>query len=334
MWQQKMGDWITAFAGDMWGLYGANQSENFAHGQNQKNRDMQYDFAQHGIQWRVEDAKAAGLHPLFALGAQIQGASPSQMVGDVGGVGQGSRAAAGQDSSQAFARSSPEAREMLATQLQVQRSLGAKYDAEANLAHSQAMRNYQDPSSGLLPGGGATGGGDTASGVVVPERNQFNPENQGAVNMQGAKRNSSAMFDRGVEAGVAPGVMELGIPGTSLKMAIPATDDIGETLSEMDNPLAAAALIVLNRKMYGPYWLSDMIREVVMDQPRRSLDQEHKPEDYTLHQVMEVIDVLKNTVSRGRMPAAKKEFSGAGQPWWVKSELFRKQNGLPYSIRR
>lgn len=38
--------------------------------QNQQNLNMQKEFAQQGIRWRVEDAKAAGLHPLAALGAQ------------------------------------------------------------------------------------------------------------------------------------------------------------------------------------------------------------------------------------------------------------------------
>lgn len=33
-----------------------------------KNLDLQRDAAQKGIQWRVKDAKAAGVHPLYALG--------------------------------------------------------------------------------------------------------------------------------------------------------------------------------------------------------------------------------------------------------------------------
>jgi len=36
----------------------------------------QKQFAKKGIQWRVKDAKAAGLHPLYALGAQIPSFSP------------------------------------------------------------------------------------------------------------------------------------------------------------------------------------------------------------------------------------------------------------------
>lgn len=57
-----------------------------------QNQQMQREFAQSGIRWRVEDAKAAGLHPLAALGAQTTSFSPVS-VGDVGG----GFSAAGQD---------------------------------------------------------------------------------------------------------------------------------------------------------------------------------------------------------------------------------------------
>lgn len=45
------------------------------------NLDAQREFAQNGIRWKVADAKAAGLHPLAALGAQTTSFSPSY-VGD------------------------------------------------------------------------------------------------------------------------------------------------------------------------------------------------------------------------------------------------------------
>lgn len=44
---------------------------------NDKNIAMQKEFAQHGIQWRVEDAIKAGVHPLAALGAQLHSFSPT-----------------------------------------------------------------------------------------------------------------------------------------------------------------------------------------------------------------------------------------------------------------
>lgn len=57
----------------------------------QADRDLQREFAQHGIRWRVEDAQAAGIHPLYAMGANVSQASPTQMfVGggtDYSGIG-------------------------------------------------------------------------------------------------------------------------------------------------------------------------------------------------------------------------------------------------------
>lgn len=40
------------------------------------NIKYQREFAQHGVRWRAEDAKAAGLHPLAALGMQATGFNP------------------------------------------------------------------------------------------------------------------------------------------------------------------------------------------------------------------------------------------------------------------
>lgn len=50
--------------------------------QTQFNRDniaLQREFAQQGIRWKVDDAVAAGLHPLAALGAQTHSFSPIQI---------------------------------------------------------------------------------------------------------------------------------------------------------------------------------------------------------------------------------------------------------------
>lgn len=44
---------------------------------NAANAAMQKEFAQMGIQWKVEDARKAGIHPLAALGASTTGFSPS-----------------------------------------------------------------------------------------------------------------------------------------------------------------------------------------------------------------------------------------------------------------
>lgn len=49
-----------------------------------KNLKYQMRFAKHGIRWRAKDAKAAGIHPLAALGAQTTAFSPSFVSGNPG----------------------------------------------------------------------------------------------------------------------------------------------------------------------------------------------------------------------------------------------------------
>lgn len=64
------------------------------------NLKYQKQFAKRGIQWRVDDAKKAGLHPLAALGAQTTSFSPSFVSGSPGDglIEAGRIQAAGMDS--------------------------------------------------------------------------------------------------------------------------------------------------------------------------------------------------------------------------------------------
>lgn len=62
----------------------------------QQNIDLQREFAQNGIQWKVSDARAAGIHPLYALGANTTsfqnvvggGSTASNVVPNYAGIGQ------------------------------------------------------------------------------------------------------------------------------------------------------------------------------------------------------------------------------------------------------
>jgi len=72
---------------------GQNQQRQFEKGQAnkqwdlaQQNMKMQEDFAKQGIRWRVDDAVAAGLHPLAAMGTMPSSYSPVGMniSGDAG----------------------------------------------------------------------------------------------------------------------------------------------------------------------------------------------------------------------------------------------------------
>lgn len=76
------GSAIGGAIGGALGLIGSNQSQANAAKLNQLNYEHQKEFAQNGIRWRVADAKAAGLHPLAALGALGASYSPSAVIGD------------------------------------------------------------------------------------------------------------------------------------------------------------------------------------------------------------------------------------------------------------
>lgn len=89
-----LGALIGAGANIIGGLLGKSSAEKQA----SQNIAMQKEFAQKGIQWKVEDAKAAGLHPLAALGAQTSSFSPISVGGDPLAAGISS---AGQDISRA-----------------------------------------------------------------------------------------------------------------------------------------------------------------------------------------------------------------------------------------
>lgn len=99
---------IGSIIGGIGGLFGSSNSRK---GQREDARN-QMELNKNQIQWRVADAKAAGIHPLYALGPTGMSYSPvSQHPGDYGGS---SFAQAGQDISRAIAanRGERERREM------------------------------------------------------------------------------------------------------------------------------------------------------------------------------------------------------------------------------
>lgn len=123
----------------------------------EQNLAMQKRFAEEGIRWRVADAKAAGIHPLYALGAQLPSYSPTTFIpGDVSGLGNGI-AAAGQDIGRAVdaTRTSEERTTARLDALSVERA-----ELQNELLRSQIARMNQNPNppmpsgqaSQLIPG--------------------------------------------------------------------------------------------------------------------------------------------------------------------------------------
>lgn len=86
---------ISAGASLLGGLFGKSASDEAA----AKNAALQKEFAQNSLQWKAEDARKAGIHPLYAMGASGYSASPSY-VGDTSLPS--AMASAGQDISRAI----------------------------------------------------------------------------------------------------------------------------------------------------------------------------------------------------------------------------------------
>lgn len=125
----------------------ANQNE--ARYAAQFNADLQREFAKNGIRWRVEDAKAAGLHPLFALGGAGATASPAmQVMTQEAGP---SYSQMGQNLSRAAQAFDPDARAVHLAQLKALEAAADKDFATASAMRSEAARTNQAMLASIPP---------------------------------------------------------------------------------------------------------------------------------------------------------------------------------------
>lgn len=127
---------------------------------------MQKQFAQNGIRWKVEDAKRAGIHPLYALGAPTMSYSPVA-TGDYG-VSQ-----AGQDIGRAIdqTRTQPERADARFQALALENQQLQNDSLRMDIASKTARLAQQ--TGPALPGGprAVDGQGDaiiTADGTRIP----------------------------------------------------------------------------------------------------------------------------------------------------------------------
>lgn len=122
-------------------------------------REMQREFAQQGIRWRVADAKAAGIHPLYAMGAQLPMSSPTTFIpGDSGSFG-ASVASAGQDIGRAIdaTRTAPEKNKARMEALAIERGELENDLLRSKIAREKAQLGPPLPMAGasqFMPGQG------------------------------------------------------------------------------------------------------------------------------------------------------------------------------------
>lgn len=137
--------------GTIGGLFGSDDKD-------QEYR-RQKEFATQGITWKVEDAKRAGIHPLYALGAPTTSYAPQS----VGGSDYGSMSGMGQDISRAIDSTATEPQRLTAytQKLQALNLQGLELDNALKLAN---LRNSQQAANPPFPGGKYLMDGQTQSG--------------------------------------------------------------------------------------------------------------------------------------------------------------------------
>lgn len=127
-------------------LIGGKKSQDANERSARRQESLQMLFAQHGIRWKVADAKAAGLHPLFALGSQPQQYSPTVVPDSMGPA----ISDAGQHVGRAVAATSTrEERTLQGLAIQEAISRIGETDARRDYYLSEAARNAQFQTPGI-----------------------------------------------------------------------------------------------------------------------------------------------------------------------------------------
>lgn len=142
-----IGNLISAAASMFGGMKAQKSQEKMA----EQNIALQKQFAQEGIQWKVADAKAAGIHPLYALGAQTHSFSPVS----VGDSLSASFANAGQDIGRAINAVSNGSQRVDAITRAAQGLALEKAGLENELLRSQIRRNNSAGTPPPSPAGAA-----------------------------------------------------------------------------------------------------------------------------------------------------------------------------------
>jgi len=259
--------------------------------QRMRNQDIAYqkEFAQHGIRWRVEDAKAAGLHPLSALGAAgasyTPGAIPVMQPSPDNSMTEG-LGRAGIDIGRAYLASQTSTERSAADlQLKLLSAQVQRTEVETAAIASAEQRAWQqqwqskpinfdgtglksDPFWGLSDDVGRGGRQADINAVVSSLSRVKKPDEVVA----------SRPEDRSLTAGEHTAMQEYWI-SPSLKMRLPRGDSGAGPSEAMENvpTWAWPAIIQQNMSYYGPDWGRRFLREFMFGNEPRFRQEPDRP---------------------------------------------------------
>lgn len=241
-----MPGWGTAIGAGI-GLIGGALSNRSSENQAEKGYSAQERSLRNSIRWRVEDAKAAGIHPLYALGAPAMSTSPMMYEDKIG--------PAVQNMGQAMPDILRGKQSEYETVMQFENyrnmaSLTAKNDAEAFYYRALAEVTLQKRNSvNPVPGMG-----------VQHEMGQ-DPKGagEGIIDLKPAEQISTKAGHPESSAGINPAyqlrMIDKNLPAF---MPIAEGDSPEETIGEM-SPAAFGGLVLRNTRIFGGQWLQDFI---------------------------------------------------------------------------
>lgn len=233
-------------------LFGGMLGKKDAKQQRQQEYQAQKEFAQHGVRWRVEDAKAAGLHPLYALGAQTPTYSPSFQTGSP--MGQ-AVADAGQHISRSVAATqTAQEREQNALGLELLRSQIGETDARRDYYLSEAARarqaNGQAATFPMAEGGGVTVGELQAPDVL-----------RGQVEVVPSQVGTASLDDLSVGAGTNYAWRRYNL-GDGFEVLLPGgpQGNIEEALESVTESIPAMAAVIAENMARNPGFTEGAVR--------------------------------------------------------------------------
>lgn len=243
-----MPGWGTAIGAGIGVLGGALSNMN-ARDQQEKGMSAQREALQNSIQWRVADAKKAGIHPLYALNAPAFNVSPITYEDKIGPAIR----EMGQDYGN-LVRSqltNPQKAQQ-AMDYMLASSQASKNDAERDYYAALAAKTHQESAAAINPPTSVLG--------IHPENGQ-DPTGggRGLVNVKAAEELTTKENKNWSSAGKNPAyqlrMMDNGLP---MYLPIAEGDSPEETIHEMDN-LTWAGLLARNSRIFGPGWFRDMV---------------------------------------------------------------------------
>lgn len=226
----------ASIIGGLLGSASADKATDASIANNAANIALQQDFAKKGIRWRVKDAEAAGIHPLYSMGASLPTFQPSPLnIGADNSMGT-ALAQAGQDIGRAVS----------ATATQPERDLALQRAGLQNkLLEAQILKLTRESQTGPpLPSattgsGGIPGQGNFPTGVDVFPR----------------EITASSPANLGRQAGAPAGISY--VMGSDQKLRIYPSTDTKELME--DNPLLELKWAYQN--MAKPLWTRQDMRD-------------------------------------------------------------------------